>query len=274
MLSLSQLVTCGDQSAGKSSVLEALTEIPFPRKDNLCTRFATEIILRHAPTDSLQVRVIPDSERPTTEQEDIKNFNERITEFGELPTLIEKATQVMGLDTSVETDHPHCAFAKDTLSIEIEGPSRPQLTLVDLPGIIQSKTKDTSQQDIGIVSQITDQYIYPNLALSALPLFPLLTTTPIRESLTKPGNLIPMENELLISLPSRIFLQQNQDYKTHSYSWLRMKTYFSNSGGTYSRIERSRNLRILSANATRRRLLFFGTRDSIPYLERHLVSTV
>ena len=45
ILSLPQLVVCGDQSAGKSSVLEALTEIPFPRNDNLCTRYATEIVL-------------------------------------------------------------------------------------------------------------------------------------------------------------------------------------------------------------------------------------
>jgi hypothetical protein len=49
ILSLPQLVVCGDQSAGKSSVLEALTEIPFPRNDNLCTRFVTEIILRRGP---------------------------------------------------------------------------------------------------------------------------------------------------------------------------------------------------------------------------------
>lgn len=38
VLSLPQLVVCGDQSAGKSNVLEALTEIPFPRNDNFCTR--------------------------------------------------------------------------------------------------------------------------------------------------------------------------------------------------------------------------------------------
>jgi Dynamin family len=37
ILKLPQLVVCGDQSSGKSSVLEAITEIPFPRKDNLCT---------------------------------------------------------------------------------------------------------------------------------------------------------------------------------------------------------------------------------------------
>ena len=37
VLSLPQLVVCGDQSVGKSSVLEALTEIPFPRNENLCT---------------------------------------------------------------------------------------------------------------------------------------------------------------------------------------------------------------------------------------------
>jgi hypothetical protein len=43
IVELPQLVVCGDQSSGKSSVLEAITEIPFPRKENLCARFATEV---------------------------------------------------------------------------------------------------------------------------------------------------------------------------------------------------------------------------------------
>jgi Dynamin family len=47
-IGLPQLVVCGDQSAGKSSVLEGITGIPFPRNDGLCTKFATEIILQHS----------------------------------------------------------------------------------------------------------------------------------------------------------------------------------------------------------------------------------
>lgn len=43
VVELPQLIVCGDQSSGKSSVLEAITEIPFPRKENLCTRFATDV---------------------------------------------------------------------------------------------------------------------------------------------------------------------------------------------------------------------------------------
>jgi len=80
ILSLPQLVVCGDQSAGKTSVLEALTEIPFPRNDNLCTRFATEIILRRASTNSLTIKIIPDAKRPSHEQTSIKAFQESITD--------------------------------------------------------------------------------------------------------------------------------------------------------------------------------------------------
>jgi len=46
-ISLPQIAICGDQSAGKSSVLKGITGIPFPRKESVCTKFATEIILYH-----------------------------------------------------------------------------------------------------------------------------------------------------------------------------------------------------------------------------------
>ena len=166
ILSLPQLVVCGDQSAGKSSVLEALTEIPFPRNDNLCTRFATEIILRRAASNSLTIKVIPDSSRPTSEQAAIKAFKESIINLDELPTVMGKATDLLGLNSLSTSNLKPRAFAKDVLSIEIEGPSRPQLTLVDLPGLIQSETKGVTKADVDLVSDLTDEYISRSRTIS------------------------------------------------------------------------------------------------------------
>lgn len=58
---------------GKSSVLQAVTEIPFPTDDKMCTRFATEIVhKRTSPGDavSVTVEIIPDSSE-TQERKDI-----------------------------------------------------------------------------------------------------------------------------------------------------------------------------------------------------------
>jgi hypothetical protein len=38
----------GDQSSGKSSVLEGLTGLPFPRDSGLCTRFPTQIVFKRS----------------------------------------------------------------------------------------------------------------------------------------------------------------------------------------------------------------------------------
>lgn len=158
LLDLPQIVVCGQQSAGKSSVLEALTEIPFPRNDNLCTRFATEIILRRGPSDNLSVKVIPDGKRPAEEQSKIKEFHELIENFEDLPRIMNLAMNAMGIDETglVSGNRP---FARDILSIEIEGLKRPQLTLVDIPGLIDTATKGISQPDIDMVNEITETYI-------------------------------------------------------------------------------------------------------------------
>lgn len=159
ILSLPQLVVCGDQSAGKSSVLEALTEIPFPRNDNLCTRYATEIILRRATVNSLTIKIIPDALRPTAEQVALQHFKESITDLDELPRIMDVAKAAMDAHGSPTAGSKPKAFSRDILSIEIEGPARPQLTLVDIPGLIHTDTKGVTKDDVQLVSQITDQYI-------------------------------------------------------------------------------------------------------------------
>ena len=58
-VALPQLVVVGDQSSGKSSVLEGLTDLPFPRDSGLCTRFATQITFRRSLGTSISISVIP-----------------------------------------------------------------------------------------------------------------------------------------------------------------------------------------------------------------------
>jgi len=55
----SQLVVVGDQSSGKSSLLESLTKIPFPRNVELCTRYATQITSRRDSESRVEVTIIP-----------------------------------------------------------------------------------------------------------------------------------------------------------------------------------------------------------------------
>lgn len=123
------------------------------RNDNLCTRFATEISLRREATNALELKIIPDEKRPKPEQEKMKGFSESITDLNELPRIMDKAMSIMGISDG------HSAFAEDTLSIEIQGPDRPQLTLVDIPGIIQSSTRGVSNADVAMVAGITERYI-------------------------------------------------------------------------------------------------------------------
>ncbi len=151
--SLPQLIVCGDQSSGKSSVLQAISGLVFPSKDNLCTRFATEVILRRASTKGLSVSIMPGQDRSAVDRERLLDFRYAIQNDEDFAALFDNAKQVMGL-----TDHSS-AFSKDILRVEILGPSQPQLTLVDLPGLIHSESKSLTTQDVELVTELVKSYM-------------------------------------------------------------------------------------------------------------------
>lgn len=152
-ISLPQIIVCGDQSSGKSSVLEAISGVSFPVKSNLCTRFPTELILRKAPGTSVKVRIVPHHSRSEEEKKSLSGFEEELSSFQDLPSLIENAQAAMGIMTLGK------AFSKDLLRIEISGPDRPHLTIVDLPGLIHSETKHQSASDIDLITDVVKSYM-------------------------------------------------------------------------------------------------------------------
>ena len=60
---LPELIVCGDQLSGKSSVLEAVSEVSSPTNEHLYTRFATELVLRRDSTTNATVLMISGAER-------------------------------------------------------------------------------------------------------------------------------------------------------------------------------------------------------------------
>lgn len=62
-------------SSGKSSVLEGLTNLPFPRGSGLCTRFATQIIFQRAQHQKIKVSIIPSANCSTDQADRLREWN-------------------------------------------------------------------------------------------------------------------------------------------------------------------------------------------------------
>jgi GTPase SAR1 family protein len=153
LVELPQLIVCGNQSSGKSSVLEAISRVRFPVKSDVCTRFPTEVILRRHPAPRFKVSIEPGSSRTTKEsRQTIEAFAPaEVTNGNQLESLIEKAKECMGITGE--------GFSDDVLKVEISGPDKPELTLVDLPGLYTSHSTSQDEQGIRIVHDITKRYM-------------------------------------------------------------------------------------------------------------------
>ncbi|KAK8859764.1 dynamin family protein [Apiospora arundinis] len=150
---LPQIIVCGDQSWGKSSVLEAISGMSFPTKDTLCTRFATELILRRGSSVGIHVSIHPGPDRSPKEKQSLEAFmyaHEGDLDIGE---AIEQAKEVMGLDGG------NAVFSTDVLRVEVSGPSQPHLTIVDLPGLFLAGNKDQSEADAKLVESLVLSYM-------------------------------------------------------------------------------------------------------------------
>ena len=148
IVNLPQIVVVGEQSAGKSSVLEAISHIRFPVDGNLCTRFATELVLRQASETRVDVSVkfADDLKVP-------KSFNRSGFHENDLPDIINEAKECMGFLQAGK------GFSKDVLRLEIQGPKMYPLSLVDLPGIFHAETETQSSGGRETVDELVKSYM-------------------------------------------------------------------------------------------------------------------
>lgn len=190
-IDLPQLVVVGDQSSGKSSVLEGLTKLPFPRDSGLCTRFTTQIIFRRA-VDGGARRIVasvipaPDADHDRASKlrawkgEDLQDlvaasFSRMMVEVwrgvsvyflrGERVYFRETNSiqihELMGLSNPKDTSTTvKPTFSKDVFRLEIYGPNEDHLSVIDIPGIFKNTTSGlTSKADIQMVREMVLGYM-------------------------------------------------------------------------------------------------------------------
>ncbi|KAK2928387.1 Dynamin [Fusarium oxysporum f. sp. vasinfectum] len=158
MVPLPQMVVVGDQSAGKSSVLESLTGFHFPRSVTLCTRHATEIICRREETESIVVSI----HAVDADEEQAKAFHRTATNLDaeEFAQIFKDAAKVMGIKSESGDGSTGSAFSRDVLRVEISGPNEDHLTVIDVPGMFENVTPGvTTKEDIELVKNMVQKYI-------------------------------------------------------------------------------------------------------------------
>ncbi|KAI0129735.1 P-loop containing nucleoside triphosphate hydrolase protein [Xylariales sp. AK1849] len=171
---LPQLVVVGDQSSGKSSLLESLSGIPFLQDQGLCTRNATQITSRRDSVDCVNIRIIPGPHSSEEHRKQVESFQMHISsglEFREqFVDILKKANDKMGLRADILTGKG-TVFSEDVLKIEIRGPHEDYLTIIDVPGIFRTTTQGTTKDDMVMVRDLVKRYIKESrtIILAVLP---------------------------------------------------------------------------------------------------------
>jgi len=144
VLSVPQIAIVGDQSSGKSSVLEAFTKLSFPRDKGMCTRFATQVNLCRDLTsaeDTLSARI--DGEGA---------FNERCKAIGlkQFHAVIRVAVSLLCSSSDI---------SEKILELTLSGPAQSPLAIVDLPGFINTTLDGQDKNTPGTIRSINERYM-------------------------------------------------------------------------------------------------------------------
>ncbi|KFY29107.1 hypothetical protein V491_00184 [Pseudogymnoascus sp. VKM F-3775] len=164
-ISLPQLVVVGDQSSGKSSLLEGLTDLNFPIASDLCTRHATQIVLHRTVETSVKVSIIPGPSANCNEAHKLKleNFAKFLGEkfsAEEFQAILDEAAVYMGLPgPNDDIENLEKRFSDDILKIELSGPNHTNLSVVDIPGLFHNPTKYQTEEDKAIIRGLIEHYI-------------------------------------------------------------------------------------------------------------------
>ncbi|KAF9229123.1 hypothetical protein BS17DRAFT_792113 [Gyrodon lividus] len=182
-LDLPRIAVIGNQSAGKSSVVEAISGISVPRDTGTCTRCPMEC--RMSSSDgpwSCKISIrweFDDQGQPQNSVSEVP-FGDVIYNKGEVELALRRAQAAVlhpGISATKFLSLPvediknvkgtSLPFSRNVVCIDLEGPDLTDLSFIDLPGIIQNAEPDV----VKLVEDVVTSNIKGNtIILVALPM--------------------------------------------------------------------------------------------------------
>ncbi|KAI0667026.1 P-loop containing nucleoside triphosphate hydrolase protein [Trametes maxima] len=170
-IDLPVIAVTGSQSAGKSSLIEAISGITLPRASGTCTRSPTECRLSYSSDPwqcMISLRILNDKDGRPLGQPRNEPFGEPIFDKAEVEDRIRRAQRAI-LNPSTDPDEflrddgaPHgreVSFSVNSVCLQISGPDVEDLTFCDLPGLIASVGSNGCYSDIELVENLVASYI-------------------------------------------------------------------------------------------------------------------
>ncbi|KAM0550571.1 hypothetical protein ACHAPJ_008829 [Fusarium lateritium] len=164
-LDIPQLVVVGEESAGKSSLLKSLTEIPFPISSECCTRFPIRVISRRTAqgtAESFSIRVeraphdVVGLQRADPKADDYKLEGSVLT-MSEFESALEDLSEnYIGIRKGSGKLKKN--FVPDIVRVELSGPNRSLFNILDLPGLVYSQFNINGPEYLG-TQELARQYI-------------------------------------------------------------------------------------------------------------------
>lgn len=184
-LALPQIVVVGQESSGKSSVLESLAMLPlFPRREELCTRLPIHLKLRH-----VRPRDVVDGDPELMPHRGSGDSGHQIKlrlvyADGRQPVVAdrsftaEEAAEKMSewIDTIVreeEAEKQLKGVVEHVLEMEVSSPLVPNLNLIDLPGIVAGRLSGEPEDMMQRTRALVEKYLQMphTLVLAVVPAF-------------------------------------------------------------------------------------------------------
>ncbi|EGO00516.1 hypothetical protein SERLA73DRAFT_71538 [Serpula lacrymans var. lacrymans S7.3] len=170
-MDLPMIAVIGVQSAGKSSLIEAISGVTLPRSLGTCTRCPTECRLSQSNQPwkcVVSLRFITNALGQPLGQVRNENFGDTITDKADVEDRVRRAQHAIlnpdklastYLTGTLASEERGLSFSQNCVCLAISGPEVADLSFCDLPGLIATAGQSGDASDVELIRTLVSSYI-------------------------------------------------------------------------------------------------------------------